>query len=85
MIENDLKKDADQWVFLGFSILFLIIQIILFAWFIAARRSVRQLKRDEKGFLENFIDHKKKARVDCHYYNRAILKRTNTFLSDQQH
>jgi len=57
LIDSQIKRIVDQWVFIGFCIIFVIMQLILLGWFFITSRHVRKLKNEEKIFLRNFHTH----------------------------
>lgn len=53
MVESQKKREIDQWAFISFCVIFVIMQLILLGWFFVTSRHVRKLKNEEKIFLRN--------------------------------
>jgi len=78
LINDNLKRDIDLWVFVGFCILFVVLQLVLLIWFVVAQRHVRQLKKEEKSFLKNFGSHQKTKEI----FKSSIRNKRDTFDND---
>lgn len=77
--DKNQAVEIDKWVLIGFSVLFVIIQIWLCIWFFVANIQVRNLKKKERDFLKQFHGlhavKKEKDETAYHFMNLVRIQR----------
>lgn len=56
-------RKYDTWLLLSFSILFILIHIGFFVWYYNAYRSITNIIRDEKKFINNLNEKKQNQNI----------------------
>ena len=73
LLDSKIKKTADKWVLIGFSIVFVLIQIALAIWFFSAKKQKDKLEKEEAIFVKNYnLPRQLKVNVSLKSFNYRV-------------